>query len=126
MDNPVRDITLHGDVAALHISGHIDLRTAPSLRETILHLLGRDYRKLVVNLRDVSFMDSIGLSVLLGALRHLHTCGGDLLLAECSADINDLLHLTAGHDLLPAYSTESEAVAALHPTDLRPPAPAAP
>ncbi len=124
MDSPVQDIILHGDVASVRLSGDVDLATAAHLRDTLMHLMGRDYHKVVLNLSGVAFMDSIGLGVLLGALRRLRERGGEMYLAECTPRVGRLLTLTTLDAVLPMFGTEKEAVAALHPTDVATPSPA--
>lgn len=64
-----------GDCAILRVTGVIDASTVPDLRDAlnrsgIVHL--------VIDLRSVSFLDSSGLGVLVGALKRLRRCGGSL------------------------------------------------
>jgi anti-sigma B factor antagonist len=61
----------HQDVAVLNVHGEIDLETAPALRETLLPVLERQTGPVVVDLSEVSFMDSTGLHLLVDTLRQL-------------------------------------------------------
>lgn len=62
----------------LAVSGEIDIATAPSLRERLHGLLAEDRRHLVVDLDDVSFLDSTALGVLVGALKRARTENGEV------------------------------------------------
>lgn len=54
----------------LCVAGELDVATAPALREALLDALGRDpIPDLVVDTREVTFVDSSGLAVLLMAAR---------------------------------------------------------
>ena len=75
VDEPVDEIT---HVVAPY--GEIDALTAPRLGRRLLDLVEDGKRLLVVDLSEVTFMDSTGISVLLNALRHLKTRSGNLVL----------------------------------------------
>lgn len=50
----------------LSVSGEIDLTTSATLKSELSRLLGLGYRRFVLDLSAVRFMDSTGLSVLIG------------------------------------------------------------
>jgi anti-sigma B factor antagonist len=54
----------------LRVSGEVDVATSPELRRE-LHQLVDQGGPIVVDLRDVTFIDSSGLGVLVGTLRRL-------------------------------------------------------
>lgn len=58
-------------VAVLSVHGEIDLATAPTLREVLTPVLEHQTGPVVVDLSEVSFMDSTGVHVLTEALRRL-------------------------------------------------------
>jgi anti-sigma B factor antagonist len=53
--------------AVLTVSGEVDLATAPALHTALLAMMERGSAKLVVDMAEVTFMDSSGLSALLAA-----------------------------------------------------------
>jgi anti-sigma B factor antagonist len=65
----------HAPVVALH--GEIDLSTSPLLRATLVSLIDGGARELTVDMSEVTFVDSTGLGVLVGALQLLQSHGGD-------------------------------------------------
>jgi anti-sigma B factor antagonist len=70
-----------GDVPGLSVAGEVDMATAPLLRDALVQLAAEHPgARAVIDLDGVTFLDSLGLGVLLGGLRRMHTTGGDLAL----------------------------------------------
>jgi anti-sigma B factor antagonist len=67
-----------GEWTVLVVSGEIDIATAPSLREKLHSLLAEGKRHLVIDLDEVTFLDSTALGVLVGVLKRARTEGGEL------------------------------------------------
>jgi anti-sigma B factor antagonist len=74
----------HGRV--VHVAGEIDLVSAPELDACLQALDGF----VVVDLRDVAFLDSSGIAVLIAARKRLTAAGGDLTLHNA----NDMVSRT--------------------------------
>jgi anti-sigma B factor antagonist len=55
----------------LSATGELDVVTAPALRERVNAALDAGVRRLVIDLREVSFMDSVSVAVLVHASRRL-------------------------------------------------------
>lgn len=55
-----------GDTIALSVAGELDASTAPQLQAAMLGV-NTDCRHLVIDLSELTFIDSIGLGILLGA-----------------------------------------------------------
>ena len=65
-----------GDVTLVRARGDIDLYSAPTLRTQLLELIAAGQRCLVVDLSEVTFLDSSGLGVLVGALKRVRADDG--------------------------------------------------
>jgi anti-anti-sigma factor len=63
----VRVVRQAMDVVLLHVAGELDLLTAPRLRESVARALAERPRLLILDLTDVRFLGSAGLSVLINA-----------------------------------------------------------
>jgi anti-sigma B factor antagonist len=70
--------------------GQLDVATAPEFRQDLLEAQYGGSTRVVVDLDGVEFLDSMGLGVLVGALKRARTHDGELVVA-CSRD--RLLHL---------------------------------
>src|SRR6266496_1292886 len=106
----------HDDRAVVHISGEVDLATCPQLRDVLAELVDRGVHHLIVDLEQVSFLDSSGIGVLIGVLRRLREHGGSLHLTAPRPHVRRVLELTGITTLLPTYATLDEA-APVEPLD---------
>ena len=70
----------HGDRTVVRLGGEIDVYTAPFVREKLDEQIHAGRADLVVDLSDVTFLDSTGLGVLVGRLKIARTRGGSLRL----------------------------------------------
>jgi len=64
-------VTTTGPYTVVEVGGEIDVASASELRDCLHQTIAAGGRQLVVDLRQVEFMDSVGLGVLLGARRRL-------------------------------------------------------
>lgn len=73
-----------GDGAwVLAVAGEIDVATSPELRRELHQLADRDASQIVLDLSEVTFIDSSGLGVLVGTLKRLREeSRGDVLVLE--------------------------------------------
>ena len=58
------DVASKGEAAVIRVSGELDLASSPALEEQLERIAASDASLVVVDLRDLEFMDSTGLSVL--------------------------------------------------------------
>ncbi len=99
MNYAVRQI---GDVTILDLSGRISPDGAPAPghgSSLMLHDVVRDqaangHHKILLNLREVSYMDSSGIGELVGCSTTLRNQGGQLRICSATARIQDLLRIT--------------------------------
>ena len=71
---PVVGLTERGDALVLSLAGELDLADAPALREALRRAVERSPKRLVVDLAEVTFVDSTVLGALVEARAAL---GGD-------------------------------------------------
>lgn len=112
--NPMRiDVTDTGAVTVVRPSGErLDIEVAAEFRATLLSLIEQGHRRLVVDLSDVSFIDSSGLGALVSALKTLKRSdnGGDVRLARVQAPVVSLLEIIRLNRVFTTYSTVEQAV----------------
>jgi anti-sigma B factor antagonist len=107
------------DAAWVHVAGELDLASAPclglTLRETQLHA-----RMVVLDLRELTSMDSSGVHVILDAVADIRRAGGRLLLIPGPAHVDRVFTLTGACDqveILDLDPTELPARALLRLTE---------
>jgi anti-sigma B factor antagonist len=87
-------VSEEGDRLILAVAGELDVGTAPVLRGRLVGLVADGTRDLVVDLADVSFIDSVGLGTLVGALKRLREEGGRMTVRSPSAPVRKVLEIT--------------------------------
>jgi len=80
--------------AVIAVHGDIDLYTAPQLWETIDAATAEIPRQLVVDLTEVDFLDSSGLSVLVRAHKRLRPVDGTVVVRGASDQVSMALEVT--------------------------------
>lgn len=99
------------DVPVLSVAGEIDVYSAPELREKLLELFRGEHTTAVVDLTDVSFVDSTGLGVLVSGLKRFREAGGDLPLVVTQPQILKVLEITGLSSVFAVHSTLAGALA---------------
>lgn len=83
---------------------------ATSLNETLHDLIDKGQKNVVVDLGKVSFMNSSGLGMLIGALTTMRNAGGDLRIANATNKIESLLIVTKLITVFKHFKSVDEAV----------------
>ena len=93
------------------VTGDIDMGTSPDLRKTLLESLKKTPR-LVVNMREVKYVDSSGIASLVEVLREARNKEKRLVLFGLNAAVRDVLQLTRLARIFEIRETEEEALQA--------------
>ncbi len=70
--------TIQGQWPTLKVGGEIDLSNIDDLREAIDNAISRSPTGFIVDLSDISYIDSAGVAVIIGAYRRISKAGGIL------------------------------------------------
>jgi anti-sigma B factor antagonist len=95
----------------LSATGELDIATAPALRERLTAALDAGVRRLVIDLREVSFMDSVAIAVLVHASSQLGP-DGRMAIVIAPGSYTRLIFEAAGLDgCLDLVATREQGVA---------------
>jgi anti-anti-sigma factor len=100
------------EAAVLRIRGELDLSASAALRACLLDEVGLEGPPIVIDLRDVPFVDSTCLGVLISVMRQARLTRGGLRLAAVQPRVRRALEIAALDDVFPIFSSVHEAVAA--------------
>lgn len=103
-------IDIEGTV--VRVSGDLDVMAAPRLREQFADLVRRGHYDVVVDLDEVSFLDSTGLAVLVNALKRVRAHDGWLRLVCTNERTIQIFRITGLTRTFGIYPTTAEALAA--------------
>lgn len=100
-----------GDVTVIDASGRITLgEGASTFRDTIRDLATKGSKKLLVNLGDVSYIDSSGIGEMVSGFTTVTNHGGQLKLLSLSKRVKDLLQITKLYTVFEVFDDEASAV----------------
>ncbi|MFC9808588.1 STAS domain-containing protein [Streptomyces griseoaurantiacus] len=107
-------IRLTGDrTAVVAVVGDVDLHTASALRTRAQAVLDQGAPHLVLDMEQVDFVDSTGLTTLIVLLQAAQAAGGSLRVARIPERLVRMVTITGVSQLIPMYDTVDEALAAL-------------
>jgi anti-sigma B factor antagonist len=82
------------DMLIVEPRGQADLHTAPALREALSEAIESGGKVVVVDLSGVTFVDSMTLGVLLGAVKRLRQRGGELRIIVDDPHVRRVFEIT--------------------------------
>ena len=104
-----------GDVTVMDAGGRITLgEGASAFRDMIRDLAAKGNKKLLLNLSEVSYIDSSGIGEMVSGFTTVTNSGGQLKLVGLSKRVKDLLQITKLYTVFEVYDDESEAVRSFH------------
>jgi anti-sigma B factor antagonist len=109
-------ITEQGPEGGHHViaaRGEIDLFTAPELKQVLTDVIEGGEHRVVIDLTDVSFLDSTALGVLIGAVKRLRSRGGALAIVNTDTSIAKTFEITGLDQIFTILPSRAEALAAL-------------
>jgi anti-sigma B factor antagonist len=100
-------------VTVVDLSGRITLGEGSTvLREAVKDLLAKGQRKILLNLGDVTYIDSSGIGELVSAFTSVRNQGGDLKLLKLTKKVHDLLQITKLYTVFDVKDDEATAIQA--------------
>ena len=102
-----------GDITIVEIRGRIDINAANFLGERLTALIKAGGNRVLVDLKDLLYINSAGLRALLIAGRLAAESKGALGLCSLSNEVHQLFDLCAFTDLFQIYSSREEGFAKL-------------
>jgi anti-sigma B factor antagonist len=94
------EVQNQGPATVIAVSGELDLASSPALQEELDRAQASDARMLIIDLRELDFMDSTGLSVLVRAHQRAEEQGRQLAMVRGPQQVQRLLSLTGVADRL--------------------------
>ncbi len=99
-------------VTIMDCSGRITLgEGSVQLRDAVRDLLAKGSKQILLNLGDVTYIDSSGIGELVSAFTTVRNQGGDLKLLNLTKKVHDLLQITKLYTVFDVKDDEASAVA---------------
>jgi len=102
---------LSGDVTILDVAGKITLGDGSVvLREKVKELVAGGNKKVLLNLGNVTYIDSSGIGELVAAFTSVSNSGGALKLLHLTKRVQDLLQITKLYTVFEVHDDEAKAI----------------
>lgn len=97
-------------VTVIDISGSITLAEASELSEMVHDVVRKGRKQIILNLRDVEYLDSSGIGQLVSGYATVKKNGGELKILHLSRKVQALLSVTSLYRIFEEFSDEQSAV----------------
>ena len=98
-------------ITVVDLSGRITLgEGSVVLRDTVRDLLAKGEKRLLLNLGDVTYIDSSGIGELVSAFTTVRNQGGELKLLNLTKKVHDLLQITKLYTVFDVKDDETAAI----------------
>ncbi len=102
-----------GDVSVVDVAGRITLGEGSSmLRDLMREMVGKGQKKILLNLGDVSYIDSSGIGELVSGFTTVTNSGGEMKLLNLNKRVKDLLQITKLYTVFDVHEDEAGAIRA--------------
>lgn len=108
------NLTTKKNVLIIRLAGELDHHTAEQLKEQVEEKINKDgIRHILLNLEELTFMDSSGLGVILGRYKRLKQLDGSMVICAISPSIYRLFELSGLFKILQIVDSEEQALKTL-------------
>lgn len=108
------------EIPVLDVVGEIDIYTTPQFKEAVSAAINENKPAIIINMTQVTYMDSSGFGTLLSATKRLRPLNGALYLSGCNDAIQRMLQITRLNTIFGVYANEDEALSAARSTPSAP------
>lgn len=105
----------HGSKALIvRLKGELDHHTAEAVKSRMEEAIGRGGTShVIVNMKDLKFMDSSGLGVILGRYKQISGKGGRMVLCDVNPSVYRLFEMSGLFKILSVQENERQAISSL-------------
>jgi stage II sporulation protein AA (anti-sigma F factor antagonist) len=105
------NLEVKNDVLCIRLSGELDHHSAEALRKQATEAIETyNIRHIILNLEDLSFMDSSGLGVILGRYKQIKQLNGEMVVCAISPAVQRLFDMSGLFKIIRLEPTEEYAL----------------
>ncbi|MBN3039611.1 MAG: STAS domain-containing protein [Candidatus Omnitrophica bacterium] len=97
-------------VSVCCLKGEINIDTVSSLKNTFAKLLDEKKIKVIINFKDVEYIDSIGMATLAKFSQQLKGLSGELVFCEMSAKLGSIFRIVKFGKVFRMFDSEKQAL----------------
>ncbi len=105
----------HKDEARiLHINGYINAHTVHEFEKSVQSVLDERYYRILINCKDLQYINSSGLGVLMGVIEEIQENDGFLYLSNMNETVFNIFDTLGFTHLFKVFDSEEEAIFSLN------------
>jgi len=99
-----------GDHKIIEVSGEVDLYNVSELKKALFSITDGNYHSVIVDLKNVNYMDSSGIGALVAGQKKMRAHNGKFGLMNIHEDVLNILRLATLDKFFKIYDTEEEII----------------
>lgn len=104
------ETNVSGEVNVVRIGGNLDSDSFPEAQSQITNLIEQGARKILLDLKELVYISSAGLRVLLIAAKQLKEHGGELRISNLNNMVQDVFEISGFSKIFNVFNDEAEAL----------------
>ncbi len=109
-ENVIKAIQHRGQNVVMELAGEIDMKCSAKVKDKFKEIFRQKPHSVIVDMTEVTFMDSSGLAVLVGALKRSRINNSELKLAGLTKDVRDIFEICRLETIFQFFDTTDEAL----------------
>ena len=98
------------NVAVIYPKGHLDAHNVERFEKELLKLMGNDHIRIAINCRDLNYISSAGMGIIMGYLDEIREKGGDIKLCCVSDRVYEIFDLVGFTEIYEFIDSEENTV----------------
>lgn len=104
------EVKQQGDIQIMHCGGSLDADTVAAFKKIAYDLVSRGSTRFIIDCSNLTFVDSMGLGVLISLLRRVRQKDGDVKVAALTDEVKTIFEITRLHRLFDVCADWNTAV----------------
>ena len=109
-ENVIKAVRHHDQDVIMELAGEIDMKCSAKIKDKFKEIFLQKPHSVIVDMTEVSFMDSSGLAVLVGALKRSRINNSELKLAGLTKEVRDIFEICRLETIFQFFDTTDEAL----------------
>ena len=101
------------EVVILYLEGDIDLKSSTEVRETLEKSIKKSPKKILIDFKNVAYMDSSGLATIIEAKQKVNVYNGKLVLCNLQKRVKAIFEISRLIDFFAIYDDQKMAISEL-------------
>jgi len=102
-------VQTQGEIMFVNLTGELDQMTADQVRLRLMTaMIAHGIKHIVFNLKELSFMDSSGIGIILGRYNQVKAIGGRVFVVGMNPTVNKVFHLSGLNQIITVIDDEHQ------------------